>query len=88
MNNQSMANILFSLAGLLWAIELLPQIIKTYKSKCVKDISLPYYFICLSGYTTFLIGASLIKQWFLIGSHIPSFLMLIIMLRLLFKYRK
>lgn len=87
MTNQSIANILFSLAECFWAIELIPQIIKTYKTKCVNDISLPYYVICLSGYVTFLTGAIFIKQWFLIASHIPSFLMLLIMLYLIIKCR-
>ena len=88
MNNQSMANILFCVAGVLWGIELIPQILKTIKSKCVKDISLPYYFICLSAYFIYITGAILINQWYIVYSHLLSLVMLVIMLYLLLKYRK
>ena len=42
------ANCLIYLAGILWGIDLVPQVIKTVKTKNVKGISIAFYFIFLS----------------------------------------
>ena len=80
--------IYFIAAGIGWAIELIPQIIKTVKRKKVEDISLPFYGICLMSYTVYFIGAHLQRNYILILSHIPSFILLIIMLGLILNYRR
>jgi len=85
---EQMSNIMFVIAGILWGMEVIPQIIKTIKTKSVKDISLPFFIICLSAYCVYFIGAILINNWYLAFSHIPSFIFISIMLLLIFKYRK
>jgi len=42
-----LGNCLIVLAGLLWAVELVPQIIKTVKTKSVKDFSLVFFIVCV-----------------------------------------
>lgn len=42
----TIGKILIYIAGLLWGIELIPQIVKTYKTKRVEDISLPFFVMC------------------------------------------
>lgn len=84
----TLANVLFMIAGLLWGIELLPQIFKTERTKCVKDMSLFFYLICFLAYTLYMIGALLIRNYWIFLAHIPSLLFLIIMISLMFKYRK
>lgn len=82
------SNALFIIAGILWGIECLPQIRKTLKTKSVKDISLPFFIMCLIAYFVYFIGAVLIRNWFLAFSHIPSFIFISTMVILIYKYRK
>lgn len=83
---QQIANILFIISGLLWGAELIPQIRKTLKRKSVKDISFMFYLICFVAYFIYFIGAYLIAQWFLIIAHIPSVILIAVMLMLIIKY--
>jgi len=86
MNNLS--NILFVIAGILWGIELIPQILKTIKRKSVDDISLFFFCLCMTAYLIYFCGATLIQKYILIVAHIPSFLLGIIMIFLIIKYRR
>lgn len=85
---QQIANILFILSGILWSIELLPQLWKTYKTKKVEDISIFFPLICSIAYIVFIIGAFLIKQWYLIIAHVFPFCLMLIMLSLILKYKR
>ncbi len=82
------ANSLIYLAGLLWGIDLVPQVIKTVKTKCVKDISLAFYIICLSAYVIYGIGNVILENWNIVIAHIPSFVCLVTMIILILKYRR
>jgi MtN3 and saliva related transmembrane protein len=82
------SNIMFIIAGILWGIEVIPQIRKTLKTKSVKDISLPFFIICLVAYGVYFVGAILIRNWYLAFSHIPSFIFIGTMVILIFKYKK
>ena len=82
------ANSLIYLAGLLWGIDLVPQVIKTVKTKCVKGISLAFYIICLSAYIIYTIGNIMLKNWNIVIAHIPSFICLLTMIILILKYRR
>ena len=82
------ANCLIYLAGILWGIELIPQVVKTIKTKNVEGISTPFFAICLTAYTVYMIGNSLIGNWNIIISHIPSLLLSLTMLILLIRYKK
>ncbi len=63
------AEILFIISGTLWAIELLPQLVKTYKTKKVGDISLFFPAICFISFLCFLTASILTKNWILVYSH-------------------
>jgi len=82
------ANSLIYLAGLLWGIELIPQVIKTLKTKNVEGISLAFYMICLAAYVAYGIGNIMLENWNIVIAHIPSLLLFFTMLVLVLKYRK
>ena len=68
--NTQLGNILFAVAGVLWGLELIPQLVKTYKSKQVGDFSPFFLALCLIAYTLFMIGCVLIGNWWLFFSHV------------------
>ena len=83
----NIGNILICIAGVLWGIELIPQLIKTYNTKKVEDISKLFFSICLLAYVLYGIGNFTLKNWIILIAHIPSFICLSIMLGFLFKYK-
>lgn len=87
---ENIGNILFLIAGLLWGIELIPQLVKTFKSKSVGDFSPFFLTVCVLAYTLFIIGCVLIKNYFLLFSHIiPTINLLILcVLYKLYKNKK
>lgn len=85
---QNIGNILFLIAGLLWAIELIPQLIKTIRTKSVGDISLFFFTLCFIAYLIFIAGCYLIGNWFLFFSHLVPFINVSILLYLVLRYRK
>ena len=85
---EKIANILIYFAGLLWGIELIPQVIKTLKTKNVEGISLAFYIICLMAYISYAIGNTMLENWNILIAHIPSLILFTIMLVLVLKYRK
>lgn len=85
---KTIGNICFIVAGILWGMELIPQIIKTIRKKSVGDISVLFYNICLLAYIIYMIGAILSQLYVIALAHIPSFILLVVMLGLILKYRK
>jgi len=81
-------NTFFFIAGVLWGIELIPQIIKTIKTKTVEDFSLFFPCLCVSAYLCFFVGCIGMKNWVLFFAHLFPFVNLIILLILILKYRK
>jgi len=81
-------DILFIIAGTLWAIELLPQLYKTFKTKKVKDISIFYPLICLIAFIFFIIGCFLAEQWTILLAHIFPFINLLIFISFILLYRR
>lgn len=84
----NLGNFLIVLAGFLWAIELVPQIIKTVRTKSVKDFSLVFFVVCLFAYIVYLIGNALLRNWVIFFAHIPSLIMNAVMVFLIIAYRK
>jgi len=78
----------FFISGTLWAIEMLPQILKTLKRKLVDDISLPMYTIAIVSFAFFFIGCILSKNWSLLYAHILPFIGVLLMAILILKYRR
>ena len=73
--------ILFMVSGTLWAIEMIPQIIKTYKRKSVKDISMYFPLICIISFILYFTASYLTKNWILILSTSTPFVCNIILYR-------
>jgi len=86
--NTLIANICFLISGVIWSIEAIPQLIKTFKRKSVADISALYFILCFFGISIFFIGAFLTNQWILILSHSIVFINTVIMLILIILYKK
>jgi len=84
----NLAQIAIVLAGILWSIELIPQLRKTIKTKNVKAISLAFFSMCMVAYLLYLFGNYVLENWIIFFSHIPSFLLNLWMVILIIKYRK
>ena len=85
---EKIANILFVIAGFLFCIETIPQIIKLLKRKSSDDISLMLFVICLFALILFEIGALLIKNIYLFFSNFLPLINISIIIYLIRKYRK
>lgn len=84
----NIGNILIYTAGLIWAIELIPQLIQTKKTKDVKGISLTYFIFCLLAYMCYTVGNLILENWNIVLVHIPSIVLTLWMLSLIIKYRR
>lgn len=82
------SNICFIIAGALWAIELIPQLIKTVKTKEVEDFSLVFPVMCMMAYLMFFVGCIADKSWVLLFAHIMPFICVSTLFGLILKYRK
>lgn len=74
-------------AGILWGIELCPQIKKTYSTKNVDSISLAFFSMCLVAYSLYTIGNYLLGNTHIIIAHIPSLVLNLWMVLLIIKYK-
>ena len=79
-------HILIFIAGFLWGIELIPQLIKTYKTKSTKDISTLFFSICMLAYILYIIANVMLKNWSIVIAHIPSLVGNLCMLIMLYIY--
>jgi uncharacterized protein with PQ loop repeat len=84
----SLGDILIYLGGIIWGVEILPQIKKTLDTKDVKGISLSFYIMCYIAYLVSSVGLILNKNWPVVISYIPSFILLAWMIILIIKYRR
>jgi len=82
------ANILIYIAGILWGMELIPQLYKTIKTKQVKDLSLLFFIMCFIAYIIYAIGNLILANYNIIISLIPSLLCNFIMICIIYKYKK
>lgn len=82
-----LADILIYCAGVLWAVECLPQIIKLLRTKNTGGISLLFFCICLLAYILFLTGNLLLKQWSVVFANLLPFIMISIIIFLIISIR-
>jgi len=83
-----LADTLIYLAGILWAIECIPQIIKLLRTKNTTGISLLFFSICLLAYILFLVGNLLLGQWSVIVANSLPFIMISNIIYLVVRYRR
>lgn len=79
---------LIFLSGLLWAVEMVPQLIKTYRRKTVNDISVSFPLIALISMGCYFIGCYLTQAWILIISISMPFVCNVIFLIQVLIYRR
>lgn len=75
------------IAGALSCTTFLPQVIKTWKSKSTKDVSLSMFLIASLGTTLWLVYGILIHSISIIGTNIVVLIFSLTMLWLMFKHR-
>ena len=85
---KNFANILIYIAGILWTIETIPQIIKIIKTKQTEGISLCFFVMCICAYVLFITGNVILCNWSVVLAHLFPFLNLSIILFLVLKYRR
>lgn len=83
-----LGNVLIYLAGLIWTIELIPQLIKTYRTEDVSGISLSFFICSLIAYIIYGFGNIVLNNWNIVIAHIPSLLLISWMVILIIKYRR
>jgi MtN3 and saliva related transmembrane protein len=76
------------LATILFNISYVPQIIKTFRTKKVEDISLGLWLSLVGAYVTGAIYTFSIKAWPILVGHCTGFILVFIYLVLYFKYRR
>ncbi len=84
MNNVEIVGIV---AGALSCTTFLPQVIKTYKSKSTKDVSLLMFIIAAVSTALWLLYGILISSFALTFTNVIVFVLSVIMLILKLKYR-
>ena len=75
------------IAGALSCTTFLPQVIKTWKSKSTKDVSLSMFLIASAGTALWLVYGIMIKSISIIGTNIVVLFFSVTMLGLIFKNR-
>ncbi len=81
------ADILIYIAGIVWTIETIPQIVKLVKTKQTAGISSMFFVLCSIAYVFFLIGNIMLKQWSVVFSHAIPFINILIIITLVTKYK-
>ena len=84
MNNE----VIGIIAGALSCTTFLPQVIKTWKSKSTKDVSLNMFIIASVSTTLWLVYGILINSISIIGTNIVVLFFSLVMLFLIFRNRK
>ena len=77
-------DILGYVAGAVTALTFLPQVIKTWKEKSAKDISLPMFMIAASNNIMWIVYGALLNNWVIIltNSVVLSFALIMIFFKL------
>lgn len=83
-----LADIFIYVAGILWAVECIPQILKLTRTKNTTGISLLFFCICSLAYVLFLIGNLLLKQWSVAIANLLPFIMISTIIYLIIRYRR
>jgi uncharacterized protein with PQ loop repeat len=88
MDIKTVSDILLYTAGILWGLELYPQIYQTVTTKSSKDLNLIFFSTCVFAYILSIIGNSLVNNYVIVYASIPSLIGNTIMVYLIIKYRR
>jgi len=81
------ANLLATIAGLCTTVSFLPQVIKVYRTKHTKDLSLPMYAIFLCGVFFWFEYGILINSWPVIIANGATFVLAAYILAMKIRYK-
>ena len=78
------------IAGILTTVGFLPQVIKSYRSKSARDVSLRQPLLLLTGMSLWLAYGFHLKDWAIIIANVVSILLniVIVILKIRYDYRK
>ena len=78
------------IAGILTTVGFLPQVIKSYRSKSARDVSLRQPVLLLAGMSLWLAYGFHLKDWAIIIANVVSILwnIVIVILKIRYDYRK
>lgn len=82
------ADIFIYIAGLLWTIEGIPQVVKLFKTKSVEGISSLFFILCGTAFIFYFIGNIMLNQMSVVIANILPFINICIIVFLIFRYRK
>lgn len=85
---EKIAYTLIWVSSFLWVAENFPQIYKIIKTKSVEGISFWYFFICWLAYVSYIIGNIILGNYIIALSHVPSFILLKVIMYLIWRYKK
>lgn len=85
---KTLADILIYVAGLLWAIECLPQIFKLLRTRETRGLSLVFFIICLIAYILFIAGNMMLKNYSIVIANSLPFTLMGVIVFLIMKYRR
>jgi len=87
MNETSFYNVLGYIAGALTTVSFLPQVVKTYKSRSAKDISLGMYLIFSTGVGCWLVHGLGVNSMPIILANLVVFVLAVAMLFMKLKFK-
>jgi MtN3 and saliva related transmembrane protein len=80
-------NLLGLLAGTITSISFLPQLIKTWRSKSAKDVSLVMFLFLGIGITLWIVYGFLTNTVPIIAANVATLILIILIIGLKFKYK-
>jgi MtN3 and saliva related transmembrane protein len=80
-------NLLGLLAGTITSISFLPQLIKTWRSKSAKDVSLVMFLFLGIGITLWIVYGFLTNTVPIIAANVATLILIIMIIGLKFKYK-
>jgi len=88
MNTAHFFEILGITGSLIMCVSAIPQIIKTYRTKCTTGLSISYLIILMTGMSMIMIYALYVKDMVFIFGNGLALLLMGILIALCFRYRR
>jgi MtN3 and saliva related transmembrane protein len=88
MNTSHFFEILGVTGSLIMCVSVIPQIIKTYKTKCSDGLSISYFIILMTGMSMIMLYALYVKDMVFIFGNGLALLLTGILIVLCFRYRR
>ncbi|MCK4526440.1 PQ-loop repeat-containing protein [candidate division WOR-3 bacterium] len=87
MNINTIGHFVLLIAALIWFVDLIPQVVKIYRSQKAKDLSLFYVYLNCCAYLAFEVGHILTNNIYLFWIYLGPAIISLILLIMVLKYR-